>query len=148
MSPFVSLPVMLTSCQLKREGLNVQVVVATIHGHNQKWWKTKWRPSSPLPTPPANPRGRGGGGGNVRPIPPQIGITSQCPVPSPPTDDRAAGSTPENRKQGTPPPPPTMSVGKNPTLDLYLLKQISPFAHGARPSIWPPPDIRRHRSDG
>lgn len=117
---------MLTSCQLKREGLNVQVAVATIHGHNQRWWKTKWRPSSPLPTPPANPRGRGGG--RKCPAHPSSDWyhTSQCPVPSPPTDDRAAGSTPENRKQGTP-PPPTMRVGKNPTLDLCLLKQISPL---------------------
>lgn len=44
-----SFVVIYTSCQL-REGLNAQVVVATIHGHNERWWKMKYAPSSRLPT--------------------------------------------------------------------------------------------------
>lgn len=51
--------------------MNVKVVVTTIHGHNERWWKIKQVPSSPLPTLLLT---LGAGGGSVRPIPHQIGI--------------------------------------------------------------------------
>lgn len=142
-APFVTLSVMLTSCQLKREGLNVQVVVATIHGHNQRWWKIKSAASSPLPTLPLT---LGAGGGNVRPIPRQIGIrnhNARCLLlrltTAPQVPRQKTGSKAHF-------PPSTMRVEKPHPWPLSVTANFT-FANRARPSIWTPSDIRRHRAD-